>query len=103
MPTFIMLTKLSPESLRSPQSLEELEGEVMDRIRSECPQVEWVQNFAVLGPYDYMDVFRAEDIDMAFKIATIVRTFGHAHTEVWAAREWKAFKDMVRHLPGPKE
>ena len=103
MPTFIMLTKLSPDSVRSPQSLEELEHEVMDRIRSECPQVEWVHNFAVLGPYDYLDIFQAEDIDMAFKVATIVRTFGHANTEVWTATEWKAFKDMVRHLPGTKE
>lgn len=103
MTTFIMLTRLSPDALRSPKSLEKLEQDVMDRIRSECPEVEWVHNFALLGPYDYLDVFRAEDMNTAFKVATIVRTFGHAHTEIWAAAEWKAFKDMVRHLPGKKE
>jgi uncharacterized protein with GYD domain len=99
MSTFIMLTQLSHGALRSPKSLEELEQQVMERIRSECPQVEWVHNFAILGPYDYLDIFSAPDMDTAFKVATIVRTFGHANTEVWAASEWKAFKDMVRHLP----
>jgi uncharacterized protein with GYD domain len=103
MPTFVMLTRLSPDALRSPKSLEDLEREVMDRIRSECRQVEWVHNFAILGPYDYLDIFRAPDIDTAFKVATLIRSFGHAHTEVWTAIEWRKFKDMVRHLPGGEE
>jgi uncharacterized protein with GYD domain len=95
-----MLTRLSPDALRSPKSLEELEKEVMDRIRSECPGVEWIHNFAILGPYDYLDIFQAPDVDMAFKVATLIRTYGHAQTEVWTATEWGKFKDMVRHLPG---
>jgi len=102
MPTYVMLTRLSPGILQSPKTLEELEREAMERIRSECPQVEWVHNFALLGPYDYLDIFRAPDLDTAFKVATLVRTFGHAHTEVWAATEWKAFKNLVRELPGSR-
>ena len=99
MNTFIMLTRLSPGSLCSPRSLEDLERQVMDRIRSACPEVEWVGNYAVLGPYDYVDVFRAPDVDTATKVSTIIRTFGHAHTEVWAATEWQRYKDIVRDLP----
>ena len=100
---FIMLTRLSHGTLRSPKSLEELERQIMDKIRTECPDVEWLHNYAVLGPYDYLDIFRAPDLEAAFKIATIVRTFGHADTEVWAATEWDKYKDMVRHLPAEKE
>jgi uncharacterized protein with GYD domain len=103
MPTFVMLTRLSSDAIQSPQSLEELENRVMERVRSECPQVEWIQNYAMLGPYDYLDIFRAPDIDTAFKIGTLVRTFGHADTEVWTATEWGKFKDMVRHLPSGNE
>lgn len=99
METYIMLSQLAPGTLNSPKTLETLEKEVMERIRSTCPQVEWVHNFAVLGPYDYLDVFRAPDTQTAFKVATLVRTFGHAHTEVWGATEWAFFKDMVRDLP----
>ena len=99
MPLFIILTRLSADAIQSPKTLEDLEKRVMDQIRSECPQVEWMHNFAVLGPYDYLDVFRAPDIDTAFKVSTIIRSFGHAHTEVWGAKEWAAYKELIRQLP----
>ncbi len=99
MPTFIMLTRLTHGALRSPSSLENLEREVMDRVRAECPEVEWLSSYAVLGPYDYLDLFQAPDIETATKVATIVRTFGHAMTEVWGATEWQRFKELVRYLP----
>ncbi len=99
MPIFVMLTRLSPEALKSPRSLEKLERKVSDRIRAECPIIEWIQNLAVIGPYDYIDIFRAPDIEAATKVSALVRTFGHAQTEIWAATEWERFKDIVRDLP----
>jgi len=99
MPTFIMFTRLASGALQSPKSLEELEKQAMERVRAECPEVEWVSNFAVLGPWDYIDVFRAPDIDAATKVSTLIRTFGHAHTETYAATEWQRFKELVRELP----
>ena len=102
MATFIMLTRLSHGALTSPSSLETLEREVMERIRAECSEVEWQNSYAVLGPYDYLDIFQAPDIETATKVATIVRTFGHAETEIWAATEWERFKELVRYLPPAK-
>jgi len=100
MATYILLTKLAPGSLRSPQGLEQLEKKVMKAIETECPEVAWQSNFAVLGPYDYLDVFEAADNDAAMKVATIVRTHGHASTEVWPAKSWRDYKEMIRQLPG---
>jgi hypothetical protein len=94
-----MITRLSPDALSSPSSLEELERKAMQQIRSECPEVEWLHNFAILGPCDYLDIFRAPDTDTAMKVATIIRTYAHAYTEVWTATEWERFKEMIRHLP----
>lgn len=98
MQTFVMLTRLSPDAVISPKSLEELERAAMDRIHRECPDVEWVHNFAVLGPYDYVDVFRAPDEMTAFKVATLIRTFGHCTTEVWTATEWARFKNVIHDI-----
>jgi len=84
MPTFIMHTKFSSNELRSPQSLKELEGQFNVSIRSEFPTVEWI-NVEVLGPCEYLDTFQAPNMDTAIKVATLIRTFGYAHTEVWPA------------------
>jgi len=92
-----MLTRIIPAE-KSLKAMEELEIRVNERIKSECPQVEWLHNLAVLGPYDYLDVFHAPDNAAAFKVSTIVRSFGHADTEVWPAVEWKSFKELLRGL-----
>ena len=99
MATFIMLTRLSHQALRSPSSLETLSHTVMERIRADCKGVEWKASYVVLGPADYLDIFTAPDIETATKVATIIRTFGHATTEVWGATEWEKFTELVRYLP----
>ena len=99
MSTFIMLTKLSPEAVRSPHAVGVLEGRVKRAIELECPDVEWVTSYAILGPYDYLDVFRAPDVATATKVAALVRIAGHATTEVWPATEWERFRQMVAALP----
>jgi uncharacterized protein with GYD domain len=99
MPTFIMLTRLSADAVRSPKTFEQLEHQAMEQVRKECPGVKWLSSYAVLGPCDYLDVFQANDSETATKVSTLIRTFGHAHTEIWAATEWKRFKEIVRTLP----
>ena len=49
-----------------------------------------------------LDIFEAPDIEAATKVATIIRTFGHARTEIWAATEWDRFTEIVRYLPPAK-
>lgn len=99
MNTFIMLTRVSHEGARSPQALEVLEKEVMAQVRSQCPEVKWLHSYAVLGPYDYLDIFEAADVAMAMQVATLIRTFGHAESEVWPATSWGAFKEILHRLP----
>jgi len=101
MPTFIMLTRLNSDAVRAPRALEQLERDAMQRVREECPDVKWLTSYAVLGPCDYLDVFIANDIETAARVSTLIRTFGHATTEIWTATEWERFKEIVRTLPGP--
>ena len=99
MATFIMLTRVSPEAIKAPLSLEKLEQDAMRHIHTECTGVEWCESYALPGPYDYLDIFNAPDIETATKVATLIRAYGHAHSEVWAATEWARFKEMLHGLP----
>ncbi len=98
MQTFIMLTRLGVGAAQEPERLEELEHDVVERVGAACPTVEWVVSYAVLGPYDYLDIFRAPDLDTALKTAALVRSAGHAQTEVWPVTEWRHFKQLLREI-----
>lgn len=95
MATFVMATRIDSQALSSPHTLEDLEKEAQVRIKRDCPNVEWVQNLAVCGPYDYIDIFHAPDLETAQMVSMIVRSFGRAHTELWPATEWKHFKQAI--------
>lgn len=98
MPTYAMLTRLSPEALARPESVIDLNRQVEDRIKQECPGVRWLANYAVLGPCDYLDIFEAPDVETATKVALLVRSFGHATTETWLITPWERFVDLAKGL-----
>jgi uncharacterized protein with GYD domain len=98
MPIYVMLTKLSPEALNRPETVTELNKQVEDRIRRECPAVKWIGNYAILGACDYLDIFDAPDVDTATKVSLLVRSFGHATTETWMATPWDRFVELAKGL-----
>ncbi len=95
MPTFVLLTRLTPDSVKAPHELKTLEKAVSARIRDQCPSVTWIANYAILGPYDYLDLFDAPDETVAAKVVMIVRSFGHAVTETWTALPWQRFESLI--------
>lgn len=99
MQTFVMLTRLSPDAVLSASHLKDLEKSVAARVESECPSVKWIGSYAILGPCDYLDIFEAPDSKEATKVSLLVRTLGHASTEIWTATEWDRFKSILSDLP----
>ncbi len=91
MPAYVVLTRLTPEAVKTPGELKRLERQVAEHIRKDCPEVKWVANYAILGPYDYLDIFDAPDETVAAKVVTIIRSYGHAQTETWTAIPWERF------------
>ena len=48
MPQFILLTRVSAQSLHQPKSFETLERHVVDQVRRACPEVRWIANYVDL-------------------------------------------------------
>jgi uncharacterized protein with GYD domain len=95
MALFIMLTRIDPAAFPERTDYLSLSDEVTRRIQAECPEVTWKANYAILGPYDYLDVFEAPDSQDAARVALIVRSLGRAKTETWNATTWDAFKEQI--------
>lgn len=96
MPEFVMLTKLNPEAVREGSDLQQLETDLKKKAQRHCPELRWLANYAVMGPYDYLDIFYAPDVSSAMRVSSILRTSGVASTETWPAVPWKQFKEIAR-------
>ena len=46
MPTYVVLTRLTPEAVKTPGELKRLERAVAEHVRRDCPQVKWIANYA---------------------------------------------------------
>lgn len=95
MNTFMMFTRVSSGAIKDRFSLEALEKEAARHIHEECKNVKWIASYAVMGPFDYVDIFTAPDIETATKVSLIIRTYGRSHSEIWPAMEWDKFKQLL--------
>lgn len=91
MATYIILSKLTAESVRAPSDFPKLAKAVSERLKAECPNVRWKDSYAVMGRYDVVDVVEANTPAEVEKAAMIIRAYGHATTETMHATPWKEF------------
>jgi len=91
MATYVILTRLLPEALKSPSDLKKLADNVSSKIKSECSTVSWKESYALMGRFDVVDIVEADDPADVEKAAMIIRTYGHAFTETLHATPWKTF------------
>jgi uncharacterized protein with GYD domain len=95
MPTYVVLSRFSPDAFREPSQFKVLAEQVSTQIKSHCPEVEWKDSYALLGGYDVVDVFEAPNEKTAEKVAMIIRAYGHSTTETFVATPWKDFLDSL--------
>lgn len=95
MATYIMLTSLKTDVVKNPKDYLALNQIVGEKVKQQCPEVKWIANYSVFGPYDYVDVFEAPHNESAAKVALLVRSFGHSTTEIWPAVAWQKFENIA--------
>jgi len=95
MPTYIILSRFSPEAFRDPKEFRKLADAVTTKIKTECPSVHWKNSFATTGRFDVVDIVEADDPKEIAKAAMIIRSYGHSTTETLVATPWKEFLAML--------
>jgi uncharacterized protein with GYD domain len=96
MATYVILSKFSPNAFDDPKELTKLAEKVSNRIKAECPAVQWKQSYATLGRFDVVDIIESADIKQVEKAAMIIRAHGHSTTETLVATPWTEFLAMLR-------
>jgi uncharacterized protein with GYD domain len=98
MTTFVLMTKLSTEVTRELHHRAEIGKKWKKAVDEKCPEVKWVAHFALLGPYDFMDIFEAPDAETAAKVSLISQSMGAVKAESWTAIPYAQFLDIAKNL-----
>lgn len=98
MPTFVLMTSLSPEITRNMRNREEIGREWKQRIANRVPEVRWIAHYALLGPYDFLDIYEAPDEGAAAKVSMISLTLGALRAESWTAIPYARFLDLTKEI-----
>jgi uncharacterized protein with GYD domain len=98
MPTYILMTKLSPEVTKRMKQRAELGKEWMEVVKSKCPEVKFICHYALLGPYDFLDIYEAPDAEIAAKVSMISLSYGAIQAESWTAIPYKRFLELSQQI-----
>jgi uncharacterized protein with GYD domain len=98
MQTYILLTKLAPEANDQLKDRERTSHEWYNRVKQECPEVKFIGHYALLGQYDFLDIYEAPDEETAAKLSMISRMSGALYAETLIAIEHKKFIDLVNSI-----
>lgn len=95
MPKFVLMTKLSPESVRDAKVRRAMGRAWLAKVAAACPEVKWVAHYAILGPYDFMDIYDAPNVEAAHKVSLISRAEGAVTAESWQALPYDEFLSLL--------
>ncbi len=98
MQTFILMTKLSPEISKQVKSRAKLGRAWLDQVKEKCPEVKFVAHYALLGQFDFLDIYEAPDEETAAKVSLISKVNGAFQAESWTAIPYKRFVELTEQL-----
>jgi len=98
MKTYVMLTKLSPESSRQMKDRAKLGRHWLDQVKEKCPEVKFIAHYALLGRYDFLDIYEAPDEETAAKVSMISLSNGAFKAESLSAIPYKRFLELADEI-----
>jgi uncharacterized protein with GYD domain len=98
MPTFVLMTKLPPEISQKMKDRKSVGREWLNNVKEKCPGVKFICHYALLGPFDFLDIYEADNEEEAAKVSMISLAFGAERAESWMAIPYNRFLELVKDL-----
>ena len=70
----------------------------LDQVRKKCPEVKFVAHYALLGQYDFLDIYEAPDEETAMKVSIISQANGAFQAQSLPAIPYKRFLELTREI-----
>ena len=98
MPRFVLMTRLAPESMHDASGRRAMGKQWLNKVKTACPEVKWLAHYALLGPYDFMDLFEAPDVETAHRVSILSRAEGAVTAESWQALNYDRFLEILEEV-----
>lgn len=98
MRTFFLMTKLSPEVTKQVKNRAKIGRAWLAEVKKKCPEVKFKAHYALLGPYDFIDIYEAPDEEAAAKVSMISLANGAVQAESWTAIPYKRFLKLTEEV-----
>ena len=98
MATYVLLTKLSPDESKKVHNRAKLGHVWLEEVKAKCPEVNFVSHYALLGRYDFMDIYEAPNEKVAAKVSMISLANGAYTSESITAIPYKEFTELLSEL-----
>lgn len=98
MATFVLLTKLSPASIGDSKTREHIGREWFDQVKKKCPEVKWLHHYALLGAYDFMDIYEAPNEETAALVSLITMSQGAVSAESMPAIPYQRYLEIIKGI-----
>ena len=72
--------------------------EWLSKVKASCPEVKWLAHYALLGPYDFMDIYEAPDAETAHRVSLVSRAEGALVAESWQALPYDRFLSVLEQV-----
>lgn len=92
MGTYVLMTKLEGALLKDRRKAGQKWKSKVERL---VPGIKWIAHYALLGPYDFMDVYEAPDDGAAMRVSLLSRELGAASAESWPAMAYDQFLPLA--------
>jgi uncharacterized protein with GYD domain len=98
MQTYMLFTKLSTDLSFEMKNRERQGRNWLEQVKAKCPEVKFLAHYAILGDYDFIDIYEAPDPETAAKVSMISQANGAMQAKSMLAIPYKRFLKLADQI-----
>lgn len=89
---------MSPDLAQQMKDRAELGRTWLDQVKKTCPEVKFIAHYALLGQFDFLDIYEAPDDRTAAKVSIISQANGAFQAQSLPAIPYKEYLELIKEI-----